>query len=190
VEGDLITMRNIEPLSERFDLRYVREHHWHDVWPRRIGLIAMALAAGWVGASWLRADFSMYSAGPLTTAHAVFADDCSQCHQPDPERSGFWLPVQDSACLRCHVAPAHHPHQSMFVGEPGPFTASGARGSGGVGAHAVRMSSNCAACHVEHKGPNHDLRMISDNHCIQCHKDLNAFGRAPAMDAAYNGSLP
>ena len=174
-------MRNIDPLSERFDLRYVRRLHWQDALPRRLALIALALAVGWVGASWLRADFTMYSAGPLTTSHAMFADDCSQCHQADPERSGFWLPVQDSACLRCHVAPKHHPHQSMFTGEPGVY---------GANASPLVMSADCAACHVEHRGPNHKLRMVSDNHCTQCHKDLNAFGRAPAGVSMFHGATP
>lgn len=174
-------MRNIDPLSERFDLAYVRRRHWPDSWTSRLGALAALAAAGWIGAGFVTADYTIYSGGSLTTAHSMFADDCSQCHQPDPARSGYWLAAQDSACLRCHAAPLHNPHQSMFVGSP--LLASG-------GGEALVMSGNCASCHVEHRGANHDLRRIHDNHCIQCHRDLGAFGRAPQRAAMFDGSAP
>jgi hypothetical protein len=68
-------------------------------------------------------DRRAFSSGPLTQAHAMFGDDCAQCHAADPDTTGYWLPVQDEACLRCHVAGAHHglesahPASSMRVSD-------------------------------------------------------------------------
>ena len=39
----------------------------------------------------------------------------------------------------------------------------------------VVMSGNCADCHVEHKGRDHDLNRMDDRFCVQCHGDLKSY---------------
>ncbi|MBL0921064.1 MAG: cytochrome c3 family protein [Phycisphaerales bacterium] len=161
-------MRDIWPLSERFDLRYVRRRRFPDSWTERLAVVVVVAIAAFTLYSGFSGDQRAFSSGPLTHAHAMFADDCQQCHQPDPARSGFWLPAQDSACLRCHVATLHNPHQAFFRG-PEMLVSSRAR--------PVEMSGDCSTCHVEHRGPNVRLANVPDLLCIGCHKDLAALGR-------------
>lgn len=167
-------MRDIWPLSDRFDLTYIGRRHFAD---RLIGPLSAAAAIIALAAAaypMLRRDTGMYSSGPLTHAHAVFANDCGQCHQADPDRAGFWLPASDSACLTCHVATAHATHQSMFTGDTIVLG----------GATAVTMASSCATCHIEHRGAEADLTLVPDSACIQCHRDIDRLGRSAP------GSLP
>jgi len=167
-------MKDPRPLSERFDLTYVR----HRTWPNNLARwasFALVLAVGGVLAVLaLRRDNRIYTAGTLTTAHAMFGDDCRQCHLPDPSRSGYWLPPSDKACLQCHTAAAHpDPHQATLAGEL--HAVPGQLGK-------VVMSGNCADCHVEHKGRDHDLNRIDDRFCVQCHGDLKSYWKShPAL---------
>jgi predicted CXXCH cytochrome family protein len=158
-------MHDPRPLSERFDLTYVRRRQLSDRWTRPLSLAAVILVVAVAGAVMMQGDFRAFSSGPLTQAHAMFADDCGKCHAPDPDRSGYWLPARDELCLNCHVAPLHNPHQSMFVGLARP-----------VGTEQVVMSSNCSTCHVEHLGAEADLSAVSDATCVRCHADLERDG--------------
>lgn len=167
-------MPDSRPISERIDLTYVRRNHW----PRNT---ASLLALGLVGAvgAWVVAgsvvsgDHGAFSSGSMTRAHAMFADNCAACHQPaaTPSALGatFWLPVQDDACLACHLgaAAAHHPDQSAFLGPARDLPGS---------VDPVPMSANCAHCHVEHRGPDHDLNQVDDRVCTSCHASLKANG--------------
>lgn len=174
-------MRDISPLSERFDLRYIRRRRFPDTWTRAATLGAVIAVGGYVGAREWAGDQTLFTSGPLTTAHAIFANDCAKCHQPAEAPAGaslsaragarYWLPARDEACLGCHVAPTHNPHQSMFTGAE--------RAVSGLAA-PVRMSSDCRACHVEHRGSDANLSAVSDSHCTQCHADIGAFGRGSA----------
>lgn len=166
-------MQDSRPLSERFDLTYVQKRHFADRWTAALGLgLALLVAAG-LGGLTLFGGNEVYSSGPLTNAHAMFAHDCGKCHAPDPAGSGFWLPARDELCLACHVAPLHNPHQSQFVGT-----------ARAVGSQEVVMSSSCAVCHVEHQGHDADLTLVSDQTCVRCHADLRESGwRAPSMQS-------
>src|SRR5438876_154439 len=51
----------------------------------------------------------LYEAGPLTSVHANFNNDCGKCHQDSFATAARFLPwkqhvssVPDSACLNCH----------------------------------------------------------------------------------------
>jgi predicted CXXCH cytochrome family protein len=161
-------MRDIWPLSERFDLPYVRRRHFPDNWTGRLSLLAVGLVIAFVSYNAISGDDRAFSSGPMTRAHAMFADDCQQCHQPDPARAGFWLPPRDSACLRCHVATLHDPHQSLFRGEPMLVSSR---------TEPIEMSGDCSACHIEHRGPDVRLTNVPDLLCIGCHQDLASRGR-------------
>jgi hypothetical protein len=157
-----MSWRDPRPLSERFDLRYVRARSWPDVWTVRLSLLASAIA----GLMMLVASMGNsdpFSPGPVTGFHAMFEHDCRSCHQPDPQRSGYWLPASDAACLKCHKAAAH---------EPPAFHAAMAKSSPSGTDPATLMASNCVACHVEHQGREQDISRVRDRACVQCHADL------------------
>lgn len=158
-------MHDPRPLSERFDLTYVRRPQLSDRWTRPLSVAFIAIIVVIFGGLMLQGDLRAYSSGPLTTAHAMFADDCGKCHAPDPDRSGYWLPARDELCLNCHVAPLHNLHQSMFVGHAHP-----------VGTEQIVMSSECSVCHVEHRGKHADLSAVHDATCVRCHEDLQRWG--------------
>lgn len=166
------------PLSERFDLRYVQRRSWPYAQVRWLSFAAIIAGAAYLAASWWLGDQRAFSSGDLSEPHALFADHCDQCHQPDPDRSGYWLPASDAACLRCHSAPAHpDPHARLYSAGPvrvGDRLADAA------------MAGNCAACHVEHRGRDHDLSRVDDRFCVQCHRDLRAYAAAanPAGEGA------
>lgn len=171
-------MQDPRPLSERFDLTYVRRPQLSDRWTRPFSVAVVAMIVVILGGLMLQNDLRAYSSGPLTTAHAMFADDCSKCHAPDPDRSGYWLPTRDELCLNCHVAPLHNPHQSMFVGL-----------GKAVGSEQIVMSSSCAVCHQEHRGANADLSAVPDATCVSCHADLAAFGWKDAQARSPHGGV-
>jgi len=174
-------MPETRPISERIDLRYVRRRNWPGTWTWGLSLLLCAalLAAGAGAEIFKRAEgiyaMSIYSSGSMTRAHAMFGDDCAQCHAASPHRSGFWLPVQDDLCLKCHeVYAATHvrdPHgmsvQSCYDGDLRQLSGMSER---------VLMSSHCAACHIEHKGPDHDLNKVDDGICTRCHANLERDG--------------
>ncbi len=164
------------PLHERFDLTYVRRRQWPARWVVPMSVV-LALGIGGVLA-WMtwRGDQRLYTSGPLTTVHAMFGHDCGQCHQPDPARSGYWLPVTDAACLKCHTATAHHP----FAQDAAVQATMNV--SDRLGAHP--MAQNCTACHSEHRGQNFDLQRVPDPTCVACHGQLHP--NVPESESAYN----
>ncbi|MGQ0629023.1 MAG: cytochrome c3 family protein [Phycisphaerales bacterium] len=179
-------------IYERIDLRYVRKRHWPISWTWSLSILCCAgVLLGGIGIEGFKRAgnvyaHAIYSSGPLTRAHSMFADDCAQCHAPDPDSSGFWLPVQDELCLKCHdtVATTHVPTvtgeavQSKFDGKP--------RVVKGLGTD-LRMSSNCGSCHIEHKGRDHDLNKIDDTVCTRCHTNLERDGYSKTGTGAMAG---
>jgi hypothetical protein len=96
---------------------------------------------------------TVYEAGPVSTAHVLFNNDCSQCHDHPFEtlnRLGRFdasiRAVSDDACEKCHSGPKHHVDKA---------------------AHDL----SCAACHREHRGWS-SLSRVPDEDCLQCHRDL------------------
>ncbi|WP_426170005.1 cytochrome c3 family protein [Sandarakinorhabdus sp. DWP1-3-1] len=129
--------------------------------PPRAGIVAAAshpaTAVGW------RPD-TVWSSGPLSTAHAGLADNCGACHQK------AFVSVTDAACSACHkpaTLPAHAVPDRMTRGR---LAATGA-------ATALRQGLNlpegrCASCHKEHEGPRGALLVAAD-FCTDCHAGLS-----------------
>jgi hypothetical protein len=93
-----------------------------------------------------------YQAGPLTSAHAMFNNDCGKCHVEAfrtltrlGKFDGAIRAVPDETCQQCHAGPVHHAKQ-------------------------IR-SENCVSCHREHHGAA-KLALVSDASCTNCHADL------------------
>jgi hypothetical protein len=160
-------LRDPKTLADWLDLDYVKR-------PRRVGrgwrlllLGTLVLSLFGVSAVVLGRRTAL-QAGPVSTAHASFNQDCGQCHVEafrtfDRLRrldSGVRA-VPDSACTRCHSGPIHHATQ--------------------VGDQA------CASCHKEHRG-HAELARVADGHCTSCHADLRRNdGQKPAYDAPVRG---
>lgn len=184
-------------ISRRIDL-----HYWRKAHPLRsvrtvLVLVCFLAAGGWLAYAYgTKKSDSLYNPGHVTIAHALIENNCAACHAPDPDHKGQFLrAVNDNACMTCHDAPGHAPTQ--LVSEEGRPPASNlvlakwVKASGlaektsqisgetsataqpGDAHHGMRMvSSQCALCHVEHRG-REAMAAVSNNHCTVCHADIS-----------------
>ncbi len=135
--------RTTKKLAQRIDLDYFKRSSPPRRWRFLLSVAAPALAILWIAWYGVRSDRRVYSAGNLSTAHAVLAKQCSACHLSN---LGFYdAKVIDLKCLTCHDGPLHHATQV--------FTPA------------------CASCHADHRGAIR-LAATSDANCTQCHADL------------------
>lgn len=140
--------RTTKKLAQRIDLQYFTHPHPFRQWKFWLATAVPALAAVWVLGLVLAGNNRVFSSGPMSSAHAVFANDCAACHMPQTG-GGFFRNVNDAACLACHDGPIHNEHQT--------FTPS------------------CASCHVDHRGAV-QLAHAADASCTQCHAGLKVKG--------------
>ena len=136
--------RTTKKLAQRIDLDYFKRPSPLRRWRFLLSVAAPALAILWIAWYGIRSDRRVYSAGSLSTAHAVLTKQCSACHV---SKLGFYdAKVIDQKCLACHDGPMHHATQA--------FTPS------------------CASCHADHRGAIR-LAATSDANCTQCHANLD-----------------
>jgi hypothetical protein len=139
--------RTTKKLAQRIDLDYLKRSSPLRRWTFLLSVAAPALVLLWVAAYGVRRDFRVYSAGPLSAAHAVLTKQCAACHASN---LGFFEEtVADQKCLACHDGPVHHATQQ--------FTPS------------------CASCHADHRGAIR-LAATNDSNCTQCHANLVSRG--------------
>ncbi len=107
------------------------------------------------------------STGPVALAHASFENDCQQCHgnsflQPVANDAFHWdseaLNQLEASCQHCHRVDPHF--RSELVDQS--------------------LDQNCAACHHDHQGRDHDMAAVAAAQCTNCHSKLNAFMLASA----------
>src|SRR5262245_12859974 len=91
-------------------------------------------------------------AGPVSSAHGFFNNDCGQCHTESFQSvrrfyqwDGTVRSVPNEACVKCHDGPPHNMKQGV--------------------------ETDCAACHREHRG-RPLLARVPDGDCTTCHADL------------------
>ncbi len=119
-------------------------------------LAAAIAAAAWLSVEAKRGERRIYEAGPITTPHQMFENDCSKCHVT-------WSPltrlvtlkdevasVDSQKCEACHAGSLHHGNQIPVHGND---------------------ALSCGLCHREHEGDK-SLAWIEDRHCLRCHTDL------------------
>jgi len=155
--------RTSKLIARRHDLNYFKYTPGLRRWQWRATLLVAVIALLWVTAMGIRGRNAMFSAGPVSSPHAIFAKRCETCHTGMSGMGGtvtrmvtFKKGVPDAACLHCHVAPAHQAAQL--------FTPS------------------CGSCHVEHTGSTH-LKQVADSTCTQCHANLSStHGVVPIAD--------
>jgi hypothetical protein len=139
--------RTTKKLAQRIDLDYFKRRSPLRRWRFLLSVAAPALAILWIAWYGVRSDHRVYSAGSLSTAHAVLTKQCSACHVSN---LGFYgAKIIDQKCLACHDGPLHHATQAF--------------------------SPSCASCHADHRGAIR-LSATSDANCTQCHADLATRG--------------
>ena len=151
--------RTAKSAAERVDPSYVRR----SVRGRVIMIGASFLLIGAV-IVWWRVSASrnavFYSPGPLSHVHALWNTNCEQCHERDA-KGGFSHAVSDVACLKCHDAAVHDPHQATMVTQ---------RAEPQTG----KRSSDCTFCHQEHRGRD-QLVVRDEQSCLSCHRAIGKF---------------
>lgn len=160
-------LRSPKTLSQWFELDYFRRRRlFRGLW-RSLSGIALLVSCLGVGWTLLAGKQTVYQAGPLSTAHALFNNDCGKCHtEAFPVWNRLWTndssvrSVPDSACIQCHAGPLHH--------------------------DCVAQRS-CADCHHEHRG-HPALARVTDNQCTSCHADLTCEnGKTPQFARHVSG---
>lgn len=144
-------VRSPRTLSNWTELDYHKRRRLLSAWWWWVGGSA-ALAAVLLVGLWGFAGNQAFQAGPVSHPHALFNQDCAQCHEKAfTTLTRLWAgdsvgTVTDEACVKCHNGAPHH---------------------GAVG--------RCVSCHKEHKG--HDrLTRVDDSKCVECHADLSRHG--------------
>jgi hypothetical protein len=144
--------RTTKKLAQRIDLGYFKRPSPLRRWRFLLSVAAPALALLWIAWYGVRSDRRVYSAGSLSTAHAVLTKQCSVCHLSN---LGFYdAKVIDQKCIACHDGPLHHVTQA--------FTPA------------------CASCHADHRGAIR-LAATSDTNCTQCHANLATRGSSTSF---------
>ena len=144
--------RTTKKLAQRIDLDYLKRPSPLRRWTLRLSVAAPVLALLLITAYSIRRDSRVYSAGPLSSAHAVLTKQCAACHASN---LGFFEEtVADQKCLACHDGPVHHSTQT--------FTPA------------------CASCHADHRGTIL-LATTSDSNCTRCHSNLVSQGSSIAF---------
>jgi len=163
-------VRDIRELAQRAELEFHQNPSIKKPHPWRTGVWLSIACLALVGVALFQGNNEIYSAGPLSEAHAFIANDCRQCHstwQPAKRLASLDADVfstrhssiDNQACLKCHAANEHHPNQ--------------------IPAH---HSLSCAACHREHQGKQ-VLAKVTDKQCLHCHQDLKSKGTTPTQFA-------
>ncbi len=108
---------------------------------------------------------TLWSSGPLSTAHAGLANNCGACHQK------AFVSVTDGACIACHTPAATPAHAADDRLARGRVVATGLTADVHKGLNLPQ--GRCASCHKEHEGPRGAL-LVAENFCTDCHAGLAA----------------
>jgi mono/diheme cytochrome c family protein len=157
-----IRKRTTKSVAKRHDINYFKKLSPIRAWQWRLALVAVVFAVVWIGvSSWRSAE--AFSSGPISSSHAIFAQQCATCHKPVMAGAGL-LPVSwgrgkvsDSTCLGCHQVGGHH-------------------------ADVSNKSVPCSSCHIEHIGAMH-LSAAPVKGCTDCHADLMTRGQEASIAA-------
>jgi hypothetical protein len=141
--------RTTKKRAQRIDMNYFKRPHPFRRWRFWLSVAVPLLAIFWLAWHGITGSKRLYSAGPLSPAHAVLGAKCDACHF---ELAGFFsAKTSDHACLACHDGPIHHANQTF--------------------------TPNCSSCHEEHRG-HARLAATSNSACTQCHANLRTTGPA------------
>lgn len=155
-----------------------------------LGSLCLLLSGDWRNAA--------LSPGELSLPHAQLTqrgeptERCGSCHAAADQSLGQWLqhgtraaaiePSQTELCLKCHekqipralATAAHNVEltQLLSLGDDRQDRGEALLALAGERRRDPAEPLACAACHREHRGPNHDLTRMSDRACQACHKQF------------------
>ncbi len=122
---------------------------------------------------------SFISSGVLSSGHANLQKKCDSCHNPGHS-------VADALCSGCHEKTSihdiygfnsHYIYRSQSADRVSPEA---------LNKHAGKEMS-CSSCHVEHRGKEANISLVSDKKCLSCH-EFGAFNQDhPEFDFAKSG---
>jgi hypothetical protein len=179
--------RTTKTIAKRIDLGYFKRSHplrwWRRVLTWGAGLIALvgiAIPSLRISQGKVKVIDAIHNPGPVSTAHALFQNDCAKCHTPNPG-GDFKLAVSDASCVACHQGAIHHvnavqAHEQDLVSYKRRVLAL--KDPKNPDDPSKGRSAGCATCHIEHRG--HELlAATSDAHCLVCHENLTAAAIEP-----------
>lgn len=138
------------------------------------GALLIAAVAAFVAFDFFGRDARFLSNGPLSSAHATLEDDCAACHDA-------FDAVKSEKCSVCHEKygdrlgvytwPAHYIYRSNDFQR-----------------HAdAEHETDCAACHLEHRGRESSITLVADRRCRACHDFASFNDGHPQFDFAAEG---
>jgi predicted CXXCH cytochrome family protein len=141
-----VRTRTAKKLAQRIDLNYFKHPTGIRRWRTLLSLAVPLAAVLWLVTLAASGNRTIYSSGPVSSAHAFVAAKCEVCHARE---ESFRAHVTDKSCLTCHDAPGHRtsPHSTSD------------------------RTPECATCHREHQG-RVQLAATADKLCVDCHGDL------------------
>ena len=181
--------RNQKQLAERLkgNLDYFKKPN--SMRSLRFVVSSLTLVAGIAavpGYYYLHAPENFVNPGPISRAHAPFAENCSSCHnqtqliKQDSHQAGkildseYWVNI-DKKCGDCHTHFGFH--APNVVADP----------TRTVGTGAQWENSSCTSCHREHLTSGKMLPTESKE-CASCHdrKDLMALSSKDGLNRSLN----
>jgi hypothetical protein len=161
-------LRDPKQLTEWLELDYFNRpspfRRLRRVITRATFFVALAAVTCW---TFLPHQQAVYQAGPVSTAHTLFNNDCGRCHAGSFETLHRFVAhnpsihsVTDETCSGCHAGPKHHPDK-------------------------VSHDTACVTCHREHHGQD-ALARVADVDCLTCHRDLRQRGSKPGSTTLYD----
>jgi hypothetical protein len=152
--------RTTKKLAQRIDRNYFKNLFPIPRWRWYLSGALTALGILWLGTQALAHRHQIYSSGPLSPVHAIFAGNCAACHV---QKAVFSKTVTDQACASCHDGPVHQAQQTFMPA--------------------------CAECHLEHKGLPFLVR-TRDQSCTRCHADLKTRNGPSTVAARIDSFAP
>ena len=113
------------------------------------------------------------SPGDVASHHARIDLKCAQCHDAGKQ-------VEALRCERCH-----DPSGSERLSQPAHVLL----GSGDPRKAEMAEMTQCATCHLEHKGLGASLRAVDDRECATCHA-FSTLARHPEFAVTRAGATP
>jgi predicted CXXCH cytochrome family protein len=145
------SFRDPKTLADWIQLDYFRQpsRFWR-IRNLLTGLVLISCLALLAFTWWPQTHF-VYESRPVSSAHAMFNNNCGVCHVESfqPARrlvrgDSSLRSVPDATCRACHQVGSHQ----QCISDP-----------------------NCSTCHQEHRG-RPVLARVADSHCTACHADL------------------